>query len=73
MLVAESALDFKHKAKSRENKKHFYMQSFPSIVFRMFAFFKILVKGSQDVGANNNLADIISYIQALTFLLFVLI
>jgi len=38
------------------------MQTFPSIVFQMFALFKILVKGSQDVGGNNKLVDIISYI-----------
>ena len=32
-----SALKFKRKAKGYENKKHFYMQNFPSIVFQMFA------------------------------------
>jgi len=30
----------------------------------MFALFKLLVKGSQDVGANINLVDIISYVSA---------
>jgi len=29
----QSALEFKRKAKGHENKKHFYMQNFPSIVF----------------------------------------
>jgi len=43
------------------------MQTFPSIVFQMFALFKILVKSPQDGGANNKLFDIFS---ALTFLLF---
>jgi len=40
----QSALKFKRKAKGHENKKHFYMQNFPSIVFQMFALFKILLK-----------------------------
>jgi len=34
------------------------MQTFSSIVFQMFALFKLLVKGSQDAGANNKLVDI---------------
>jgi len=34
------------------------MQTFSSIDFQMFALFKLLVKGSQDAGANNKLVDI---------------
>ena len=40
----QSGLKFKRKAKGNENKKHFYMQTFPSIVFQMLALFKILLK-----------------------------
>jgi len=40
----QSALKFKRKAKGHESKKHFYMQTVPSIVFQMFALFKILLK-----------------------------
>ena len=45
----------------------FYMQTFPSIVFKMYALFKVLVKSPQDGGANNKLVDIVS---ALTFFFF---
>jgi len=48
----------------------FHTQTFPSIVFQMFALFKILVKGSHDVGGNNKLVDVISYVSALTFCYF---
>jgi len=61
-------LDFKHKAKSHENKKNFSYANFSFDCFSNVALFKILVKGSQDVGGNNKLVDIISYISALTFL-----
>ena len=44
MLVAWSALDFNGKTNGHGNKKHFYMQAIPSIVFQMFALFKILLK-----------------------------
>jgi len=40
----QSALKLKRKTKGHENKKHFYMQNFPSIVFQMFALFKIPLK-----------------------------
>jgi len=40
----QSALKFKRILKGHDNKKHFYMQNFPSIVFQMFALFKILLK-----------------------------
>jgi len=40
----QSALKFKRTPKGHENKKHFYMQNFPSIVFQMFSLFKILLK-----------------------------
>ena len=41
----QSALKFKRIPKGHENKKYFYMQNFPSIVYQMFlfCFFKILL------------------------------
>jgi len=44
MLVAWSALDFNGKTSGHGNNKDFYMQTIPSIVFQMFALFKILLK-----------------------------
>ena len=40
----QSPLEFKRKAKGHENKKHFYMQTFLSNFFQIFALFKIVLK-----------------------------